>query len=252
MGNLRQNQSEGWWTHASRVGIRSLIRESLWDKARWRGVGVAVAPNVPPWLILGFENAKPAAEILTHLVRDIGTEDPENRLRITIVRGISKKNPFHYRVVVGSNVDKAGLKKFSNMMFRVHTMEPTSSVNLDRFIASYEQVGSFLLGIGAISPTKLLPPEPMRHGHVHKRQIQIREAWEIGLNDTDGSGVLPDDDVFIPEAHAADAPVLKLLQWKHDKSEGAGRTRSPRTSKRKPANKRKEKLKSKSRKRNRR
>ena len=100
---------------------------------------------MPPWMVLGFENGEAAAEILTQLVRDIGAEDLENRLRITIVKGISKRNPTHYRVVIGSNVDAGDVKKFGAVMFRVHTMTPNSTHNLDRFLAAYEKLGAYLV-----------------------------------------------------------------------------------------------------------
>lgn len=244
----------------SDITFESLIREALWDKARWRGVGVAVAPGMPPWLVLGFENGAAAAEILTHLVRDIGNDDPENRLRITIVKGISKKNPFHYRVVIGSNIDKDELKKFSNMMFRVHTMEPASSRNLDMFAAAFAKEGAFLLGIGTVNPKSLQPPEPMRHGYVLKRHIQIRHAWEIGLNDIDGAGVTPDDDVMIPAGRETDAPVLKALEWKRERIKESGWIDVRKTTRDAPrhkpsvgkiARRKKQKLKKQSRKRNR-
>jgi hypothetical protein len=172
-------------------------------------------------MVLGFENGQAAAEILTHLVRDIGTQDPENRLRITIVKGISKRNPTHYRVVIGSNVDAADFKKFGAIMFRVHTMTPSSTQNLDRFLAAYEQIGAYLVGIGEVNPHLPTLPEPMRHGYVLKKTLQVRDAWTIGINDMDSAGVTPEDDVLIPADRQNDAPVLELLKWKQGQSHRA-------------------------------
>jgi hypothetical protein len=228
----------------SDISFESIIRESLWNRARWRAIGWAAAPGVPPWMVLGFENQQPAAEILTQLVQDVGRDDPRNRLRITIVRGISAKRPLHYRVLIGSNVDPKVWKKLGGVMFRVHTMEPTSSVNLDRFLASYEQTGKYLVGIGVVDPAHPRPPVPMRHGYVLKRDLQIRHAWELGINDIDSSGVFPDDDVLIPPEHSEDAPVLELLKWKAEKSRSLDwvlqgrRKNTSRTSKKRKGNKR--------------
>ena len=58
----------------------------------------------------------------------------------------------------------------------------------------------------------------MRHGYVLKRHLNVREAWEIGINDIDVAGVVPDDDVQIPGGREVDAPVLQLLEWKRQKS----------------------------------
>jgi hypothetical protein len=202
----------------SDISVESIIREPLWDRATWRAIGWVVAEGVPPWMVLGFENGEAAAEILRQLVRDVGYDDPRNRLRITIVRNISKRHPSHYRVVIGSNVDTADVKKFAVTVFRVHTMTPDSSVNLDGFISGYNSVGSYLLGIGVVDPRKPRVPEPMRHGYVLKKTLQVREAWTIGLNDLDGAGILPDDDVLIPPDREGDAPVLELLQRKRERS----------------------------------
>ena len=205
----------------SEISFESLIPESLWNRAGWRAIGWAVGGGMPPWMVLGFENGEAAAEILTQLVRDIGTEDPENRLRITIVKGISKKNPTHYRVVIGSNVDAGDFKKFGAVIFRVHTMTPNSTQNLDRFLAAYERMGVYLVGIGEVNLRMSKPPEPMRHGHIRKKTLQVRDAWTIGVNDIDSAGVTLDDDVSIPADRQNDAPVLELLKWKAERSHRA-------------------------------
>jgi hypothetical protein len=198
----------------SEIGFESLIRERLWEKARWRAIGWAVVEGMPPWMVLGFENGEAAAEILTQLVRDIGNQDPENRLRITIVKNISKQEPTHYRVIIGSNVDAKDFKKFGAVMFRVHTMTPHSSQNLDQFVAAYEKAGSYLVGVGVIDRRDPQPPQPMRHGYIFKKTLQVREAWTIGIHEMDSAGVLPDDDIPIPAGHEQDAPIVELLQWK--------------------------------------
>ncbi len=207
----------------SDVTFDSVVRLPLWDKAKWRAIGWAAIPGsrqYPPWMILGFEDRHGAAELLTQLVKDVGTDDPANRLRITIVRGISRRNPSHYRVLVGTNMDRAKFKKIGATMFRVHTMTPASTENLDQFLASFQTVGAFLLGVGVVDTKSLRPPVAMRHGYVLKRHVNVREAWQIGVNDIDIAGVLPDDDVQIPAGHEADAPVLQLLEWKREKRQG--------------------------------
>src|SRR5204862_1734097 len=121
------------------IGFDSLIAEPLWNRAKWRGVGFAATEGVPPWMILAFENKEAAAQILAQLVREVGTDDPRNRLRISIVRGISRKDPHHYRVIIGSNVDPRSVKKFAAMMARVHEMAPATDRNLRMFLDAYER-----------------------------------------------------------------------------------------------------------------
>src|SRR6266571_622691 len=114
-GNIPPELLDPGTVKHSEIGFESPIREGLWNQAHWRGVGYAVMPAGPPWMMLLFENPEPAAEIFTHLVRDLGKDDPRNRLRVTIVKGISQRHPHHYRVVIGPNPDIAKLK-FAVMM----------------------------------------------------------------------------------------------------------------------------------------
>jgi hypothetical protein len=75
-----------------------------------------------------------------------------------------------------------------------------------------------LLGVGVIDLRAPQPPAPMRQGYILKKTLQVREAWTIGVNDIDGSGVLPEDDVPIPPEHESDAPVRELLRRQREQS----------------------------------
>jgi hypothetical protein len=212
------------------ITFESLIVEPLWNQAKWRGVGFAAMDGVPPWMVLAFENEKPAAQIVTQLVREVGTKDSRNRLRITIVRGINRKHPHHYRVVIGSNVDPANLKKYGAMMARIHEMEPSTDKNLRMFLAAYERTRCFFFGVAAIDKQDSSQfPTPLRDGYILKNQLSVRDAWEVGLNDPDMPGVLGADDVIIPEQHRTDAPVLELLKWKRDHGRSLHSTRRERS-----------------------
>jgi len=54
----------------------------------------------------------------------------------------------------------------------------------------------------------------MSHAWLTKKQLVVRNAWEISLNDLDVPGVSPNDDVIIPPERSSDAPVLELIRWK--------------------------------------
>jgi len=215
------------------IGFESPIREALWNEARWRGVGYAAMPGVPPWMILLFENREPAAEIFTHWVRELRKDDPQNRLRVTIVKGISRTNPHRYRVVIGLNPDLSKMGKYAAMMCRIQEMQPESDTNLRMFLSSYGITGHYFLGVAAGGDTnfKLGFTEPMRHAWLIKKKLVVREAWEIGLNDLDAPGVSMNDDIIVPADHLKDAPVLQLLEWKR-KQAGGKRTSKKRRGRR--------------------
>jgi len=234
----------------SDITFESLIRDSLWNKAKWTGVTWAVMPGIPPWMVFGFRNEEAAAAIITNLVKDVGRNDPENRLRISIIRGISKKNPMNYRVVIGSNADPAKLRKLGMMAARVKTLEPSSTLNRDRFLEAYAREGRFLFGVAGVDYDNPQPVPPMRQGYILKSGLRVRDAWEIGLNDPDISGVQPDDDVIIPEEHKKDAPFLAYRDWALERL-ALRQSVSPAPAKRQSVGRRKAKISRQARKRNR-
>src|SRR5207253_2083116 len=124
----------------SQIDNLSLIRESLWREAKLYGIGfIGFDKGGPPILAPVFHNPESAKKIFASLVKDVGESDPENRFRVSIIRGISRKHPAWYRVVFGSNLPKMSSAKRDEMrvafnMSQVSTMEPDSTVNLDTFL----------------------------------------------------------------------------------------------------------------------
>jgi hypothetical protein len=82
-------------------------------------------------------------------------------------------------------------------------MVPTSSANLNNFIAAYRRVGGFLL---APAQMDTRAPKPFIELAITKRHLHIREAWQIGENDPDASALHEDDEPIIP-AGVSDPPV---------------------------------------------
>ena len=99
-------------------------------------------------------------------------------------------------------------------------MEPQSDRNLQMFLAAYALAGRYYLGVASGTPESVATsfPQPMSHAWLSKKQLIVREAWEIGLNDLDVSGVSPTDDVIIPPDRLNDAPVLELIRWKKSRT----------------------------------
>jgi tetratricopeptide (TPR) repeat protein len=192
----------------------SLIREPLWNRAGWSGTAYLwhsdCEPPVMAWL---FRDSQAAAKIFYHLHIDVGAEDSRDALRVSIIRGIDRHNPFSYRIVIGSNLDPSDswpVKKTVFLLSRVHTMTPSSSFNLDNFLANYERSKSYALTyatIGATGNTPLIASRaPLIKNHLH-----VRDAWQIGLNDLDCSGIQPEDDPIIPPDQL-NAPIIEVLK----------------------------------------
>ncbi len=169
----------------------------------------------PPVFALVFNDSKAAGQILTELYKEVGPEDRHDVLRISVIRHIDKHNPDAYRVIVASNPMAAlstSAKKIVLAVSRVHTMTPASSSILDNFIKCFTKTGSYFFTYAIPVPggqeLDLAPEPPIVKTHLH-----VREAWQIGLNDLDGAGVLKGDEPIIP-LNEAEAPVGQLLQWK--------------------------------------
>ena len=63
-----------------------------------------------PVLCLGFRNKDAAEKIFQGWRKQLGSNDKENRLRVTILKGIERANPAAYRVFVSTNIDASEIQ----------------------------------------------------------------------------------------------------------------------------------------------
>lgn len=198
--------------------ILSPIDIPLWDRAKWRATMFAWFPHARPMLALAFEDGQ-AGQAIFRAWRDRwGDEDEDDALRLAIITGLSKQKPAEYAVVVGPNLRHVKDHEEKTIVFvsRINRMTPTSTTNLDTFLAAYQRAGAFLLApaqLGAGAPT------PFVQLAITKRHLHIRQAWQIGENDPDAS-VLHDDDEPIIPAGVVDPPVNGALVWMRAFREG--------------------------------
>lgn len=191
----------------------SLIRGSLWDKAELFGAVYLTDPegSDPPLLGLVFRNASPAEQIFSQWKEELGSRDTEERLRISIIRGVDSINPFAYRIVIGSSpVTSVSESTWVFMMSRMRRMDAESDENLNRFLRAYEAAGEYVLVPVSWAEGDAYP-SPLA-GHLIKRELHVREAWQVGLNDPDAAGIDPDEEPIIPEGQQG-VPVSELIRW---------------------------------------
>jgi len=53
-------------------------------------------------------------------------------------------------------------------------------------------------------------PELVWKDYILKRELHVRDAWEIGLHDIDIAGICKGDDLILPK-DAKSAPVIEVL-----------------------------------------
>ena len=197
--------------HSDRI-IASQIDIPAWNQAGWRAVFYLFDPRMAPYPVLGLGfTDKAAAERIFHGWRkDLGAEDKENKLRITILKGIWRENPAAYRVFVSTNVaPKVTSDSLVMMVGRRHTMTPKTTENLDRFLESLERVGRYLLAPAHFKSETEIPDLGLGLA-ILKDQLIVRNAWEVGVHDLDATAFGPEDDPVVPP-DAKDPPVSALL-----------------------------------------
>tara|TARA_R110001583_G_scaffold42556_16_gene135432 strand:- start:1530 stop:4811 length:3282 start_codon:yes stop_codon:yes gene_type:complete len=193
--------------------LQGLINTRLWNQAGWQGIAFMESggASLVPALVLLFRNATPAEKIFEELVDTVGQDDPNNRLRVSIIRGVSRRHPGHYRVQLSENFD-ANESDRVMIASRIHTMEPSSPANLDRLLATYEAAGKYVLTF-AVMAEKTSPPQPptwKSGSFLRLRELNVINAWEVGLNSLDSVAIKRDDDPIIP-AGVGNPPVRELL-----------------------------------------
>lgn len=196
----------------SRVKTLSLIRDSLWNKAEWQGMGVAVVPDSTPVLALIFNNREPAKRIFSFWKEELGKTDEAEALRISIIRYVDRRHPHHYRVMVGPNLEEAELEKGDTCfaVSRVQQMTPETSDNLDSFLQAYRDVGAYFVAPAVVDASGKYP-ESIGDFDILKRKLTVKDAWTVGLDVPEAAGILPDDRPVIPD-DVNDPPIEKLLE----------------------------------------
>lgn len=194
--------------------IQNLIKPRLWDKTRWQGVRFVQFKSCYLGLYLLFEDANAGEDIFKDLISSVGLSDSKSRLRVCIVKGISVKNPAHYRVLISENMKNTPMTKRVTMISRINTMTPDDNINLDRFLAAYHSYGKFYLGCDAMLKS-ITTDSPRKDSlGIEMSALDIRWAWEIGLNDVDCIGInLDEDDPYIPD-DVVKIPLLELINTK--------------------------------------
>ncbi len=183
--------------------ISSLIQVSLWDQAGWRGVGFQGGGGQIPAIVFLFESPAVGERIFSNIAKTVGDKDPSNTLRITLIRGISKQNPAHYRAVVTSNLDReSNSSTIYSALSRILTVTPDSSENLDRFLNDYENCKRCYV---VTMDAKGRPTH-----HLSTSGVVAINAWEIDDNHLEITALHPDDDVLIPEG-VDNPPINRAL-----------------------------------------
>jgi hypothetical protein len=131
---------------------------------------------------------------------------------MAIIRGARLSNPYAYGVSVGPNRDKFKYRKGDMIKYlaRHNLMQPTSTLNLDRFLAAYADHGRYLL-VPAHFKGVTEAPEPFLDLGIGKYDLDVKDAWTIGAGDMDASILDLDDPPFVPPDEGS-PPAIEAMK----------------------------------------
>ncbi|MFZ1321999.1 MAG: hypothetical protein WAT71_10640 [Ignavibacteria bacterium] len=190
----------------------SNINAPLWDKCEWRSIGFGYSPSTPeiPILTLGFINIEAGVKIFDEWISEFGNYDKTDQLRISIITGINKKFPNHYKVLITSNPFNDISGKSFYVPARFITMNSNSPEHFDRFLKLLEVNKKYLL-----VPSKInieTQSTEIIEGHaLLKDNLIVKNAWEIEEHSLESIVIQKDDNPIIPEA-ISNPPVLNILR----------------------------------------
>jgi len=193
--------------------VSSIIDTGQWDKAKWNGFGFFLDSNGFN-IFIGYANGNAGKQIFKDWINKFGKVDTEEKIKITIIKGVDKYNPHWYRVHIGTDIKKEQLKSGDIILSasRFHEMNANSPENLNKLISAYNYYKSFrfcpaevVLNVNKI--------DPFEEYSILKSKITIRNAWEIGMHDLENVAIKQGDNPIIPDS-VENAPVLEVLKRK--------------------------------------
>ncbi|WP_288399121.1 hypothetical protein [uncultured Acinetobacter sp.] len=180
------------------IAVTTLIKPELWDEAAWHGLAFMCFENKPPVILLIFKK-EGGEDVFMDLYENLGQVDSLERLRFSIIRGVSKEEPYNYRVLLAENIMANDQHKLITMCSRIHEMTPPTDRNWSNFEKEYKKYGSYSLSFGAFFNGQFYPYPEFEKYLIKKKELVIKNAWEVGINDIERIVLRHDDEPLIPE-----------------------------------------------------
>jgi hypothetical protein len=199
--------------------VVSIIQNKLWDQAIWKGFGPFFAPHLGFGIFLAFENGDAGKSIFEDWIKRFGKEDKDDSIKLTIVKGVKRNNPYWYKVHITANLQSqlfSSKERFISVAARVHQMTPSNPQNMQRIEQLIASNRRFIFCPAHISKDGK-DIEIYFDSAIVKSGIEIRNAWEIGINDMVSIVIQEDDDPIIPSG-IKNAPVLGIMKKEKNRS----------------------------------
>lgn len=203
------------------IKAQSLIDLELWNKADWLGNIYMVSRELdaPPLLAFGFRNINAGKAIFRNWLKKLGKVDIDDAIRISVITGINKQFPSHYKVVISTNLkvlDSDSKSRLFNLVSKIKYMESPNTKNLELFWRRYERVKSYYI-LPVHLPDITSIQEPIWDLSISKKEFFNTPTWQIGENNPDMVAIQKGDDPIIPDGVDASG-LLKRLKEVNSKS----------------------------------
>lgn len=177
--------------------ISGLINQTKWTQAKWMaGVSYLYSEIYPPVFTVLFKNLDLGVEIFKEIIEQIGNEDLDERLRISIIEGNAPNQDDGYFVVIGENFEStknlvAERKDSEEIRYiainqRIHRMKPNlDSENLSNFKKEFAKYACYYVAPAQKieDPIKGIGFKIEMDYKILKRKIEFRAYDEIPEND---------------------------------------------------------------------
>jgi hypothetical protein len=203
------------------MAVMSPIILPLWNKAKWKGTGVALptAPGeiAPPLMALAFEDAVSGQKIFRGWRKKVGAENQDGWLSVTIITGINRESPMDYRVAIGVSESyiktMTAAKRLFAMVYRMNDMTPSSNRNLDALRDNFSRAGFVFLVPAAydpVSPAMIeIEEENLKLG-IRLSHLEFVPAWQVGATSPLFTAMRGITDPIVPQGINA-VPFLEAL-----------------------------------------
>lgn len=196
-----------------------MIKCNHWDSAKWKGVMYLGDVINKDKIKIGFlfENEEGAKRVFQDLIDNATKEDKDGKIIVSFIKGISKTNIYDYRVMITGkvNIPKNNNEDvIINNATRFHQMNCTDDKNigiLETIINSGKNYKISLLPMIVCNNREI---KPLLEYEIILKNVNIKQAYEIGKGDLEAAVILKDDNPIIP-AHMKNAPINELLEIKN-------------------------------------
>ena len=196
-----------------------IINVTHWNIAKWDGMMYSGSLQDYSWIKIGFvfKNEDGAKKVFQDLIDCVGKKDIDENIVLSFIKGINKDRIYDYRVMITGKVKvpkSNGRNIMIKMLTRFHEMKCENEKNisiLENIIKNGTNPEIIILPMIKDENKRII--KPLLDYEILLKNINIKQAYEIGKEDYEATAILKTDKPVIPK-DIKDAPINELLELK--------------------------------------